>query len=160
MRYRSVILRTASTITILGTALAAELIAAPAQASAAQASTAGVTNAAGVITGIVDGSGGGPLTGACVDATGPQGNTLAVTQSDGRFVLGGLQPGGYTLHYSACAAGGGYVDQWSGGASWPGGAKTVRLAPGQARELAPVTLRTTLPAFTPALPAAIPTSTA
>ena len=42
---------------------------------------------------------------------------LAMTQSDGRYVLASLRPGRYTLHFSACAAGGHYLDQWSGGAS-------------------------------------------
>jgi hypothetical protein len=167
MRYRSVIFRVASAITILGTALATALIAAPAQArpaapasasrtaaTAAATSPGAATSPAGLITGIVDGVGARPLTGVCVSATGPWGSTQAVTLSDGRYVLGGLRPGGYTLHYSACAARG-YVDQWSGGASWPGGAKTVTLAPGQGRALAPVTLRTTLPTSAPALPPAI-----
>jgi hypothetical protein len=161
MRIQPVALRAASTITILGTALAAVLISAPAQARphpslAGAASFAAPREEAGVITGVVDGARGRPLTGACVVATGPGGSVLAVTLSDGRYSLGGLRPGGYTLHYSACGADGQYVDQWSGGASWPGGAATVTIARGQARELVPVTLRTA----TFAVPAATPRASA
>jgi hypothetical protein len=155
MRIRPV--RAVSTVTILGTALAATLISAPAQASGANPArphpnTAGAAarNDVGIMSGVVDGAGGRPLTGACVVATGPGGSVLAMTQTDGRYIFGGLRPGRYTLHYSACAAGGQYVDQWSGGASWPGGAAAVTVTSGQARQLASVTLRTTT------APAAIP----
>jgi len=167
MRIQQGALRAASTVTIGVTALAAALISAPAQASrasaghhashsrAAAARFAAPRSEPGAITGVVDGAGGRPLTGACVVATGPGGSVLAMTRSDGRYSLGGLRAGGYTLHYSACAAGGGYLDQWSGGASWPGTAATVKIARGQARELAPVTLRTTAPAIHAAAPRAI-----
>ncbi|HWF81790.1 MAG TPA: carboxypeptidase-like regulatory domain-containing protein [Streptosporangiaceae bacterium] len=164
MRIQPTALRAASTVTILGTALAAALLSAPAQASGSGANTgtsprthlslSAATAPAGedgVIAGVVDGTGGMPLTGVCVVATGSGGSTAAVTRSDGRYSIAGLRPGGYTLHYSACAAGSRYADQWSGGASWPGGAATVTVARGQAREAAPVTLRTT----TSAVPAAI-----
>jgi len=162
MRYRLITLSVASTATIVGMALATALISAPAQASrsgansghpassrpgpAGAAQAAAHSGAAGLITGVVEGPGAVRLIGACVVATGRGGVAFALTRSDGRYVLGGLRQGGYTLHYSACAAGGHYLDQWSGGASWPDGATTVAVAPGQARELAPVTLRTTLPA--------------
>src|SRR6185437_10760377 len=164
MRIQPTALRAASTVTILGTALAAALLSAPAQASGSGANTgtsprthlslSAATAPAGedgVIAGVVDSTGGMPLTGVCVVATGSGGSTAAVTRSDGRYSIVGLRPGGYTLHYSACAAGSRYADQWSGGASWPGGAATVTVARGQAREAAPVTLRTT----TSAVPAAI-----
>src|SRR5215469_4069479 len=111
MRIQPLALRAAGTITILGTALAAALISAPAQALphpslAAAARFTAPSEEAGVITGVVDGARGGPLTGACVVATGPGGSVLAVTLSDGRYSLGDLRPGRYTLHYSACGAGG------------------------------------------------------
>ena len=118
MRFRLMPLRAVSTVTIFGTALAAvlisaPLISAPAEASISTADTGHsgtqhssvpVTSGAGAITGIVDGAGGRPLTGACVVASGPDGSGLAVTTSDGRYTLAGLLPGGYTLRYSACAA--------------------------------------------------------
>lgn len=165
--------RAASTLMIIGTALATALISAPAQArgaaghpaslhlaspnlSQAAAARFAALRGEGLISGVVDGAGGRPLTGVCVVATGPGGSVLAVTHSDGRYSLGGLRPGGYALHYSACGAGGHYVDQWSGGASWPGGATTVTVSRGQARELAPVTLSTA----TAAIPAALPPSLA
>jgi protocatechuate 3,4-dioxygenase beta subunit len=171
MRIQTVALRAAGTATISVTALAAALISAPAQASghgarswhpahphpslAAAARFAELRDANGVIAGVVDGAGGRPLTGACVVATGAGGSAFAMTQSDGRYSLGGLRPGRYTLHFSACAAGGRYMDQWSGGASSPASAATVTIARGQARELAPVTLRTTPSGFHAAIPPAI-----
>lgn len=171
MRIQLVALRAASTVTILGMALAAALLSAPAEASgsgghaahparphlglAGAAKVAALRGEAGVITGVVDGAGGRPLTGVCVVASGPGGSAAAMTRSDGRYSLGGLRPGGYTLHYSACGAGGQYMDQWSGGALSPGSAATVTIAHGQARELAPVTLRTTTSAIPAATPRAI-----
>ncbi len=170
MRFRSGALWAASTVTILGTALATAVFPAPAQASrsgahighpvrpvsslAGAAQAAALRSATGVISGVVDGVGGRPLTGVCVIATGPGGSSLAVTRSDGRYILGGLRPGGYTLHYSGCAVAGQYVDQWSGGASLPVNATTVSVANGQSRALAPVTLRTTAPVVPAVIPAA------
>jgi len=171
MRIQTVARRAAGTATIGVTALAAALISAPALASghgaraghpahphpslAAAARFAGLRDANGVIAGVVDGAGGRPLTGACVVATGPGGSAFAMTQSDGRYILGDLHPGRYTLHYSACAADGGYMDQWSGGASSPASAAAVTIARGQAREIAPVTLRTTPSGFRATIPPAI-----
>jgi hypothetical protein len=107
----------------------------------------------GVITGIVDGVAGRPLIGACVAATGPSGTIRTITLADGRYVLAALRPGGYILHFSPCAAGGGYVDQWSGGATWPEHASTVTVAAGQIGQVSRVTLR-----FTPTAPPAPPIS--
>jgi len=92
-----------STVTILGTALATALIAAPAEASRSAADAGHPSHplsaaaapqfpalraSAGLITGVVDGAGGRPLTGVCVVATGPGGSVLAVTWSDGRYTFG------------------------------------------------------------------------
>ncbi len=170
---RSVLRAASSTVTIFGTALATVLISAPAQASISAAdtghsvtshsSTTAVTHSvpsaptalgAGAITGVVDGAGGKPLTAACVIASGAGGSTLAATTSDGRYTLTGLAPGSYTLRYSPCAAGGQYADQWWGGAAWPNRPAKVSVAAGQERELATVTLRTTVPSL-PAAPPAI-----
>ena len=168
MRFGLKPLRAASTLTIFGTALATVLISAPAQASNSAAHTghsvtmrsnvAAMTHSVpsapsargvGAITGVVDGAGGKPLTAACVVATGPgaggqDDSVLAVTTSDGRYTLTGLQAGSYTLRYSACAA----------GAAWPGSAAKVSIAAGQERELATVTLRPMIPSA-PAVPPAI-----
>jgi hypothetical protein len=173
MRFGLKPLRAASTFTIFGTALATVLISAPAQASISAADTGhsitmrsnattvahsvpSVPSARGVgaITGVVDGAGGKPLTGACVVASGAGSSVLAVTTSDGRYTLTGLLAGSYTLRYSACAARGNYADQWSGGASWPDSAAKVSIAAGQERELATVTLRPAVPSG-PAVPPAI-----
>ncbi len=173
MRFRLVPLRAASTVTIFCTALATVLISAPAQASTSTADTghpvtmrsnvtaivhpvpsAPSVRGAGAITGVVDGAGGKPLTAACVVASGPGGSVLAVTTSDGRYTLSGLLPGRYALRYSACAAPGHYSDQWWGGAVWPDTPARVSIAAGQERELATVTLRTTVPSG-PAVPPAI-----
>src|SRR5262249_43228589 len=145
---RSIAFTFVSTAALASTALAGVLISVPAQAgtgrvsiapaSTAPASTARLAGAAGrqgVITGLVDGAAGRPLVGLCVAATGPGGTAATVTKADGRYVLAGLRPGGYTLHYSACAADGRYVDQWSGGASWPARAAIVGVAAGQVRQV-------------------------
>jgi hypothetical protein len=111
-------------------------------ALAAQAAWRGRAGARdGVITGVVDGAHGRPLTGACVVAAGSAGTSMAMTHSDGRYVLAGLRPSRYTLHYSDCSAPGRYFDQWSGGGIWPQRAATVAVAPGQVRIVARVTLR-------------------
>ncbi len=102
----------------------------------------------GVITGVVDGAGGRPVTGVCVIATGGAG-AMAMTGPDGRYFLASLRPGTYTLHYADCADPGRYLDQWSGGASGPGGAASVTVAAGRVKSLAPVTLRAVLPSASP-----------
>ena len=168
MRFGLKPLRAASTFTIFGTALATVLISAPAQASNSAADTghsvtmrsnvtamvhsvpsAPSARGVGAITGVVDGAGGKPLTGACVvangtGASGQDDSVLAVTTSDGRYSLTGLPAGSYTLRYSACAA----------GAAWPGSPAKVSIAAGQVRELATVTLRPMIPSA-PAVPPAI-----
>jgi len=120
-----------------------------------------------------------PLAGVCVHATAAPGSVLTVSQPDGRYVLAGLRPGRYLLHFVDCAQPGRYLDQWSGGVPTPGQAEawqvradqaatmgvgpgqavtatagsgraaTVAVGAGQVRTLAPVTLQ-------PANPAAVP----
>ncbi|MGO8958209.1 MAG: carboxypeptidase regulatory-like domain-containing protein [Streptosporangiaceae bacterium] len=99
----------------------------------------------GVLTGVVDGAGGRPVTGACVIATGRTAGAMAMTGPDGRYFLTSLRPGSYTLHYTDCADPGRYLDRWSGGASWPAGAASVTVAAGLVKGLATVTLRAALP---------------
>ena len=108
------------------------------------AGTAGL----GVLTGVVDGADGRPVAGACVIATGRRTGAMAMTQPNGRYVLGSLRPGSYTLHYSDCTAQGRYLDQWSVGASRVGGAAPVTVAAGQVKVLGLVTLRSALPSAT------------
>src|SRR5260370_27083937 len=69
----------------------------------------------GSITGVAQASGAAPLGGICVTATGPSGSRLGMTRPDGRFLISGLRPGGYSLQYRACADPGRYVPQWYGG---------------------------------------------
>jgi Carboxypeptidase regulatory-like domain len=102
----------------------------------------------GVLTGTVDNTRGRPVAGACVIATGRGAGAMAMTQPDGRYVLGSLRPGSYQLHYSDCSASGRYLDQWSGGASWAGSAATVTVVAGQVRTAGLVTLRSALPSGT------------
>ena len=114
-------------------------------AAALRSRGSGITPAAlGVITGVVDAVGGRPVVGACVIATARGAGSMAMTRPDGRYVLASLRPGRYTLHYSDCGAPGRYLDQWSGGASWAGGAAPVTVAAGQVSTLARVTLRSGL----------------
>ena len=70
---------------------------------------------------------------------------MAMTGPDGRYVLASLRPGRRnTLHYSDCADPGRYLDQWSGGASWPGGAASETVAASRVKTLAIVTLRSVM----------------
>jgi hypothetical protein len=69
---------------------------------------------------------------------------MAMTGTDGRYFLTSLRPGNYTLRYADCSDRGRYLDQWSGGAAWAGGAASVTVAAGRVKTLAPVTLRTVL----------------
>src|SRR5690349_23152542 len=66
--------------------------------------SSGVSGGSGAITGFVAGSGDKPLVGACVIASGPSGDAMAMTRPDGRYTLTALRPGKYTLHYSDCSA--------------------------------------------------------
>jgi hypothetical protein len=168
MRFRLKPLRAVSSVTILGTALAAILMTTPAVASASGAGAgqsappgsslpgavqpAGFTSASGVITGIVDGQDRKPLTAACVLASGPAGNTLAVTHADGRYLLASLTAGRYVLRISSCANGAEDVRQ-PAGIPAATSTMTVLLADGQQRQLATVTLRASPLAVTPAAPA-------
>jgi Carboxypeptidase regulatory-like domain len=98
---------------------------------------------AGAITGFVAGSGHEPLVGACVIASGPSGDAMAMTRPDGRYTLTALRPGKYTLHYSDCSAPGRYLDQWSGGKFVPDGASSIVVAAGRVRSAGRVTLHAT-----------------
>src|SRR5260221_1319379 len=95
----------------------------------------------GAITGIVDGSGSGPLAGACVIASGPSGQAMAMTRPDGRYSLNPLRPGAYTLHFSDCSNPGRYLDQWSGGGFVPTGASSVVVSGGRVKDAGRGTLR-------------------
>jgi hypothetical protein len=103
----------------------------------------------GVITGVIAGAHNRPLTGACVIAVGPAGSSIAMTARDGRYVLAGLRPGQYKLHFSDCSDAGRYLDKWSGGAASPQGAVPVAVAVGQVRDAGRVTLRSALPSAAP-----------
>src|SRR5258706_4559566 len=101
----------------------------------------GTAGLAGAITGPVAGPGSGPLAGACVIASGPSGQAMAMTRPDGRYSLNPLRPGTYTLHFSDCSDPGRYLDQWSGGGFVPTGASRVVVAAGQVKDAGRVTLR-------------------
>src|SRR5258706_254470 len=101
----------------------------------------GTAGLAGAITGTVAGAGSGPLAGACVIASGPSGQAMAMTRPDGRYSLNPLRPGTYTLQFSDCSDPGRYLDRWSGGGFVPTGASRVVVAAGQVKDAGRVTLR-------------------
>jgi hypothetical protein len=121
----------------------ARAVAALAGIGSAGGGQAGAVTHAGVITGFVRGTGGAPLAGACVVASGPAGSAMAMTQPDGRYIIASVRPGTYTLHVSDCSAPGRYLDQGSGPGSWPATAPTVTVTAGHVSDVAQVTLRST-----------------
>ncbi len=115
------------------------------------------------ITGIVVGTNGLPVAGACVSAVGPvaapasAGRALGVAPRasssetvtaapDGRFNLTGLTAGSYQLAYRDCAAPSRYLTIWSGAALSQESAATVRVAAGQVRDVPAMMLRPADPA--------------
>ncbi len=89
---------------------------------------------------------GAGLGGICVSALGQTaaGNTAmdsAVSVAGGRYVVGGLLPGRYTVRYQACGHPDRYASQWYGGAVVARHAVPVIVAAGRPTALAPVTLR-------------------
>jgi hypothetical protein len=146
-------------LTVTVAAIAAALPAAASAASQAAGATPGaqltrtgtrsVSHPApaldGLLTGIVRGADGVVLPGACVTATGAAGSTSGITKAGGRYSLGGLLPGAYTVGYRDCADPAKYFDQWYGGADVAAGASRVIVTAGRPTALSPVTLRLTSP---------------
>jgi protocatechuate 3,4-dioxygenase beta subunit len=85
----------------------------------------------GMIAGAVRGIAGAAFGGACVRASGPAGIRTVMTHADGRYVIGGLKPGGYRLR----------IDNCTGDSplsyAWPGSRPVVTVLAGQVRTLAP-----------------------
>lgn len=108
--------------------------------------TAAGSATTGVLTGVVHGAHGEPLSGTCVTATSATRAVMALTNSVGRYTLSGLQPGRYALSYRDCARPGRYFEQWSGGAAWPSLAKPVTVSAGHVRTMPVVALHSTNPA--------------
>jgi hypothetical protein len=142
--------------------------AAPAAAATARALGSGPLRpptAPGIVTGLVRGPGGAPLARVCVTASSPAGHALAMTSSDGRYVLSGLRTGRYSLQYRGCTDHARYVPRQSastavasgvslprgaelpsdaglpGQSSVPGAGRLIMIAGGSVTRLAPVTLR-------------------
>ena len=110
----------------------------PSKASTAITSTVKT----GAITGSAQAADGQPLDGVCVVAYGPSGRSAAATRPDGRFLLTGLKPGGYQLHYVGCGGTSQYLSQWYGGAAQQNAARSVAVSASALQPLAPVTMRT------------------
>jgi hypothetical protein len=143
----------------MGGLLAAGLLAAPAAAAAPartatpipQPSRAGQHELAGggSITGVVSGTSAAPLEGICVTAVGPSGGGLGMTRQDGRFLISGLRPGGYSLRYRDCGHPGRYLTQWYGGTLTQAGSRSVLVSGPGPVPVTQVTLRR------PVLPASL-----
>jgi hypothetical protein len=90
----------------------------------------------GIIAGVVKGIARGPFGNACITATGSAGSSRTViTQSDGRYRIGGLRPGGYRLRIEACPSEGNGSGPTAIGYAWPGLPPLVSVLAGQVRTL-------------------------
>lgn len=104
-------------------------------AGMASAKSGAIHERASTLTGVVRGLGGRPLPGACVTATGPAGNVVARSRTDGRYILAGLNPGRYTLRASKCTATGSPTIT-----VWPGLPARVTLGTAQVMTMPPVSV--------------------
>lgn len=113
----------------------------------AKAGTDGRTERTGMITGTVGSIAGAGVAGTCVFATSPAGISVATVRPDGRYLLGSLRPGRYSLRVSSCpgdAEAGGAASSF--GVAWPGLSGGVRVLAGQVKTLGPATIwRTAAP---------------
>ncbi|HUB41330.1 MAG TPA: carboxypeptidase regulatory-like domain-containing protein [Streptosporangiaceae bacterium] len=97
-----------------------------------------------LLTGVARSATGQPLAGICVTAYGQAGEKGAVTRTDGRFTISGLQAGRYQVQYRSCdGSARQYLPEWYGDVLQRSESRTVSvqgfsLAPVQA--LDPVTL--------------------
>ncbi len=100
---------------------------------------------AGVLTGLLRGVTGTPVSGVCVTAVGPAGQAMAASNTAGRYLLSGLRPGRYSLHLGSCPgatpAGAQVISS-----SWPGLPQTVAVRAGQIRTLVPASVLAANPA--------------
>jgi Carboxypeptidase regulatory-like domain len=94
----------------------------------------------GSVTGLAESASGRPLANVCVTAYGPSGTRLAVSDTSGRYFIGGLRAGAYYLHYQSCDSAG-YLPEWYGGAAERADAHKVLVGSAAVQSLAPVTLR-------------------
>lgn len=86
----------------------------------------------GKIAGVIRGITGAPYGGVCVTAAGAAGSRTVISHGDGRYVIGGLRPGRYSLRLASCPGGGG---QALLGYAWPGLPSLVTVVAGQVRTL-------------------------
>jgi hypothetical protein len=95
----------------------------------------------GMITGTVTSLAGAIVAGTCVFATSPAGISVAAVRPDGRYLLGSLRPGRYSLRISSCPG-----DAEPSGApsslnvAWPGLTGAVSVLAGQVKTLGPATI--------------------
>jgi carboxypeptidase family protein len=124
MHLRPAVLKLAGAAALTATLVATVLASAPAGAinrprphpatgaAALRAQGLGAHGAAttGVLAGRLTGTGGRPVSGACVIAAGRSGSAMVMTRPDGRYALSGLRAGSYRLHVTRCAAPSTYFD--------------------------------------------------
>jgi Carboxypeptidase regulatory-like domain len=101
-------------------------------------------NPTSTVTGIVRTAAGEPLAGVCVTAYGPSGTKSAVTNTDGRYFISGLQGGRYQFGYRSCGGSAtAYLREWYGSVPTRAESPSVALDSSSLqliRPLAPVTL--------------------
>jgi hypothetical protein len=113
----------------------------------AKAGAGGRAERTGMLTGTVGSIAGAGVAGTCVFATSPAGISVAAVRPDGRYLLGSLRPGRYSLRVSSCpgdAEAGGAAS--SLGVAWPGFSGEVSVLAGQVKTVGPATIwRTAAP---------------
>ncbi len=122
------------------TPAAAKLPLSAAQLRADQRAREMTAKSGGSITGIAETAAGTPLAGICVTAYGPAGQKSAVTRQAGQFLLSGLRPGRYQLHYRSCDPAAPYLPEWYGDTIDRGQSNSVVVSGLQLQPVRPVTL--------------------
>ena len=91
----------------------------------------------GIIAGVIAGITGAPGGKACVSATGSAGRKTVLSQSDGRYRIGGLLPGAYRLRVEGCPGAGTGAAPSAISYAWPGLPPLVTVLAGHVVSVAP-----------------------